>query len=105
MMMSQTQNEGIHVNYSTPTNKVPPEGKTMATIAMMRGKPKDGYHCHRSNKHHKQKLVRVLLDSGSDRDLIFVANTAHTASLLKKAGSTVVEYLEWNLRDQAKARV
>jgi hypothetical protein len=38
----------------------------------MRGKPKDGYHCRRNNKHYKQKLVWVLLDSGSDGDLVFV---------------------------------
>jgi hypothetical protein len=38
----------------------------------MRGKPKDGYHCHRSNKTHTQKLVWVLLDSGSDGNLVFV---------------------------------
>jgi hypothetical protein len=40
----------------------------------MRGKPKDGYHqCH-SNKHYKWTLVRVLLDNGSDRDIVFVSN-------------------------------
>jgi hypothetical protein len=38
----------------------------------MRGKPKHGHHRHRSNKHYKQKLVQVLLDSGSDGDLIFI---------------------------------
>ena len=38
----------------------------------MRGKPKNGHHCQCSNKHYKQKLVRVLLDSGSDGDLVFV---------------------------------
>jgi hypothetical protein len=38
----------------------------------MRGYPKDGYTCLRSNKHCKQRMVRVLLDSGSDGDLIFV---------------------------------
>jgi hypothetical protein len=38
----------------------------------MRGKPKDDYHHHRNNKHDKQKLVQVLLDSGSDRNLVFV---------------------------------
>jgi hypothetical protein len=38
----------------------------------MRGEPKDGYHCHQSNKHYKQKFVRVLLDSGSDGNLVFV---------------------------------
>jgi hypothetical protein len=32
----------------------------------MRGTPKPGHHRQCSNKHYKQKLVRVLLDSGSD---------------------------------------
>jgi hypothetical protein len=73
MMTSSSQSKGIHVNYSTPINKDPPEGKTTAVIAVMRGKPKDGYHCCRSNKHYKQQLVRVLLDSCFDRDLIFVS--------------------------------
>ncbi len=39
---------------------------------MMRNKPKDGCRRHCSNKHHKQKLVRVLLYSDSDGDLVFV---------------------------------
>jgi hypothetical protein len=73
MMMSSSQNEGLHVNYSTPTNKDPPEDKTTAIIAVMRGKTKDGYHRNRSNKHYKQKLVQVLLDSGSDSNLVFVS--------------------------------
>jgi hypothetical protein len=68
--MSPSQNKGRHVNYSTPPNKYPTEGKTMAVIAVMRGKPKDGYHHHCSNTHYKQKLV--LLDSDSDGDLVFV---------------------------------
>jgi hypothetical protein len=38
----------------------------------MRGKPKEGNHRHRSNKHYKKKLVQVLLDSGSDGDLVFI---------------------------------
>ena len=38
----------------------------------MRGRPKYGHHHQCSNKHYKLKLVRVLLDSGSDDDLIFV---------------------------------
>jgi hypothetical protein len=72
MLMSSSQNEEVHDSYSTPNTKDPPEGKTPAVIAVMRGKPKDGCHCHRSNKHYKQKLVRVLLDRGSDGDLVFV---------------------------------
>ena len=43
---------------STPVKNYPQEG--------IRGKPKEGYHCHSSNKHYKKKLVQVLLDSGSD---------------------------------------
>ena len=38
----------------------------------MRGRPKHGHHCQHSNKHYKQKIVQVMLDSGSDGDLIFV---------------------------------
>jgi hypothetical protein len=38
----------------------------------MRGKPKDGHHRHHSNKHHKQKLLRALLVSSSDGNLVFV---------------------------------
>ncbi len=38
----------------------------------MRGNPKDGYTRLRINKHCKQRMVWVLLDSGSDGNLIFV---------------------------------
>jgi hypothetical protein len=38
----------------------------------MRGNPKDGYTCQFSNKHCKQKIVRVLLDSCSDGNLILL---------------------------------
>ncbi len=71
MMTSSTQNKEIHVNYSTPIKKNPPEGKTTAVVAAMRGNSKHGYHLHCSNKQYKMKIVRVLLDSGSDRDLVF----------------------------------
>ncbi len=73
LLTSSSQNKGLHVNYSTPTNKDPPEGKPTAVIALMRGKPNDGYLPDQSNKHSKQKLVRVLLDSGSDGNLVFVS--------------------------------
>ncbi len=38
----------------------------------MKGNSKHGYHRHRSSKHYKKKIVRVLLDSGSEGDLAFV---------------------------------
>ena len=64
----------------------------------MRGNSKHGYHRHRSNKHYKKQIVRVLLDNSTDGGLVFVKQRqAHVASLLKKAGSTVVEYFEWDL--------
>jgi hypothetical protein len=67
-----SQSKDVHNNNSTPTASNPLEGKTTAVIAVMRGNPKDGYTCLRSNKLCKQRMVRVLLDSGSDGDLIFV---------------------------------
>jgi hypothetical protein len=39
---------------------------------VIRGKFKHSHHRHHSNKHYKHKLVRVLLDSGSDGNLVFV---------------------------------
>jgi hypothetical protein len=39
----------------------------------MRGKPKDGSHCHSSNKHYQKRIVKVLVDSGCDGDLVFVS--------------------------------
>jgi hypothetical protein len=73
MMTSSSKNEGIHVNYSAPTNKNSPEGKTTAVIAVMRGNPKNCCHRCGSNKHYKQKLVRVLIDSGSDSNHVLVS--------------------------------
>jgi hypothetical protein len=72
MMTSSTQNESKRANCSTPVKGNPPEGKTTAVVAVMRGNSKHGYHRHCSNKHYKKQIVRVLLDSGSDRDLVFV---------------------------------
>ncbi len=71
-MTLSTQNKEIQVNYSTPVKKNPPEGWTTAVVAVMRGNSKHGCHRHHSNKHYKKKMVRVLLDSGSDGDLVFV---------------------------------
>jgi hypothetical protein len=70
MLTSLSQSEEVHVNHSTPTDSNPSEGRTTAVIAVMRGNPKDGYTRQHSNKHCKQKIVRVLLDSGSDGNLI-----------------------------------
>jgi hypothetical protein len=39
MMMSSTQKEGILKKKTTLPNKDPPEGKTTAIVAVMRGRP------------------------------------------------------------------
>ncbi len=72
MLTSPSKSKDVHVNNSSPTVSNPTEGRTTAVIAVMRGNSKDGYTCQHSNKHCKQKIVRVLLDSGSDSNLIFV---------------------------------
>ncbi len=72
MMTSSSKKEKILKKNSILPNKDPPEGRTTVIVAVMRGRPKHGHHHQRSNKHYKQKLVRVLLDSGSDGDLVFV---------------------------------
>jgi hypothetical protein len=71
MLTPPSKSKDVHVNNSTPTVSNPTEGRTAAVIAVMRGNPKDGYTRQCSNKHCTQKLVRVLLDSGSDSNLIF----------------------------------
>ncbi len=72
MMTSSSQKGKLLKKNSILPNKDPPEGRTTAIVAVMRGRPKHSHHRQRSNKHCKQKLVRVLLDSGSDGDLVFV---------------------------------
>jgi hypothetical protein len=73
MLMSPSQSKELHVNHSPPTASNPSEeGSTTAVVAVMRGNPKDGYTRQCRNKHCKQKIVRVLLDSGSNGDHIFV---------------------------------
>jgi hypothetical protein len=72
MMTSSSQKEGILKKKSTLPNKNPPEGKTTAIVAVMRGRREHSYHRQCSNKHYNQKLVQVLLDSGSDGNLTFV---------------------------------
>ncbi len=71
MLTSPSQSKELHINHSTPTASDPSEGSTTAVVAVMRGNPKDGYTRQRSSKHCKQKIVRVLLDSGSNGNLIF----------------------------------
>ncbi len=83
-------------------NKDPPEGKTTAVVAVMRGRPKHGHHHQRSNKHYKRKLVWVLLDSGSDGDLIFTDKDKHMLLLSAKRLVPQSEYFEWEVSDHKK---
>ncbi len=54
MMTSSSQKERILKKNSILPRKDPPEGRTTAIIAVMRGRPKHGHHHQRSNKHYKQ---------------------------------------------------
>jgi hypothetical protein len=72
MMMPSSQKGKILKKNSIIPSKDPPEGRTTAIVAVMRVRPKHSHHHQCSNKHYKQKLVRVLLDSGSDGDLVFI---------------------------------
>jgi hypothetical protein len=72
MMTPSSQKEGILKKNSILPTKDLREGKTTTMVDVMRGRPRPGHHRHCCNKHYRQKLVRVLLISGSDGDLIFV---------------------------------
>ena len=103
MMTSSDQKGKLLKKMNSTPDKDPPEGKTTAIVAVMRGRPKHGHHRQRSNKHYKRKLVQVLLDSGSDGDLIFIdKDKPMLLPSAKKAGSTVVEYFEWEVSDHKK---
>ncbi len=67
--MPPCKSKDVHANNSTPTASNPTVGRTTAVTAVIRGNPKDGYTHQCSNKHCKQKIVQVLLDSGSDGTL------------------------------------
>ncbi len=73
MLTSPSQSKDVNDNNGTPITSNPSEGKTTAVIAVMRDNPKDDYTRLCSNKHCKQRIVQVLLDSGYDGDLIFVS--------------------------------
>ncbi len=98
MMTSSSKMKGILKKQNTLLNKDPPEGKTTAIAAVMRGRPKHGHHRQGSNKHYKQKLVRVLLDSGSYGDLVFIDKDK--PMLLPSSKKLVMEYFEWDVSDQ-----
>jgi hypothetical protein len=71
MLMSPSQSKELHDNHSTLTSDLS-ECSTTAVVAAMRGNPKDIYIHQSSNKHCKQKIVWILLDSGSNGNHIFV---------------------------------
>ncbi len=106
MLTSPSESKDVHVNHSTPTASNPSEGRTTAVIAAMRGNSKDGCTCQRSNKHCKQKIVRVLLVNGSDGNLIFVNKDkpmllAYSKRLVKQSWNT----LNGIFQTRRKARV
>ncbi len=61
MMTSSDQKGQLLKKNSVTPNKDPPEGKTTAIVAVMRGRPKHSHHRQRSNKHYKQKISADLV--------------------------------------------
>jgi hypothetical protein len=53
MMTSSDQMGKLLKKKNVTPNKDPPEGKTTAIVAVMRGRPKHSQHHQRSNKHYK----------------------------------------------------
>ncbi len=60
MMRSSDKKGKILKEMNVTPHKDPPEGKTTAIVAVMRGGPKHGHHRQRSKKHHNRKLVRLM---------------------------------------------
>jgi hypothetical protein len=106
MMMSSDQTCKLLKKKNVTPNKDPPEGKSTAIVTVMRGRPKHSHHHQRSNKHYKRKLVRVLLDSGSDDDLIFIDRDK--PMLLPSAKSLVPQLWNtssWRFQTTQKAEI
>jgi hypothetical protein len=68
VVTSTMQTMEYHVKCNTTTDHNPPEADHCC--GRSKGKPKNGYHC--SNKYYLKQIVRVLLDRGHNRHLIFV---------------------------------
>jgi hypothetical protein len=66
--------EGILKKNIILPKKDPPEGRTTVIVAVMRGtRPKHGHHHPNAvTSTTSKKIVWVLLDSGSDGNLVFV---------------------------------
>ncbi len=80
--------------YNTPTGQNPPK----ADYCCGRGnsKPKNGYYP--SNKYYPSiSAGPVRPQSQQQTPSLSYQRQTHDVSLLKKAGSTVVEYFEWDL--------
>ena len=59
VMMTSSDQKGKSLKEMNFTpNKDPPEGKTTAIVAVMRGRPKHGHHRQSSNKHYKKNWCR-----------------------------------------------
>ena len=76
----------------SPPSNINEKGKVTAVVAVAKYGPA---HHHKSGKKAaKEKLIRVLLDSGSDGDLLF-----HEKG---KAGAMPMAYVEWGLPNKRK---
>ncbi len=107
VMMTSSDQKGklLKKNGVTP-NKDPPEGKTTTIVTVMRGRPKHSHHHQCSNKHYKQKLVRILLDPGSDGDFIFVdRDRPMPLPSTKRLAPQLWNTSNWRLQTTRKAEI
>ncbi len=58
----------LHVKYNSTIDHNPPAADHCCGRG--KGKPKKGYHC--SNKYYLKHIVRILLDLGHNRQIVFV---------------------------------
>ncbi len=106
MMTSSSQKEEILNTNSILPNKDPPEGKTTAIVPVMRGRPKHRHHHQHSNKHYTQTLVRVLLDSCSDSNLVFVdKDKPMLLPSLKRLVPQLWNTSNWMFQTKRKAKI
>ncbi len=81
------------MKHNTTTDQNPPEADHFCGRG--KGKPKKNGYRH-SSKYYLKHIVRVLLDPGHNRHLVFVTNDKPMLLPYSNSGSTVVEYFEWD---------
>jgi hypothetical protein len=97
MMTSSSQKGKLLKKNSITPNKDPPEERTTAIVAVMRGRSKHGHHCQHSNKHYKQKLVyKPMLLPSSKRLIPQSWNTSNGRFQTKQKAEIELNFFEYS---------